>query len=392
MPKFLSLLLLVWLMLGCVSAYDPELSFDADLVVVNGMITDLADAQTISLTRSRSQRDSADVVTPIRRAQVDIRVDDATTIRLTESQPGVYAFPADFRGKVGSRYQLRFTTEEGDSYASTVETMTAVPAIQRAYDQFTATGPIVRADGTPIPANDVYIDFQDPAGTRNFYLWRWRLYETQLWCATCKQGRYLVRDIGPVGAGPLDVVGCVPDPSLGYNNLYDYACRGQCWDIVYSSAIDTFSDIYTNGQPQVGHKVASIPIYQLDPALIVIEQLSISADAYRYYKLFADQVQNTGTLADSPPAPIAGNVRNQTNPQENVVGYFTAASVAVSRYKIKRQNVTAGGRYQGLFLAQTGRLPNVDPGSGSIFGQGIPSAVCVPSATRTDLIPEGWNQ
>ncbi len=391
MSKPILLLLLTWLVLGCVSAYDPELSFNADLVVVNGMITDLADAQTISLTRSRSQRDSADVVTPIRRAQVDIQVNETTTVRLTESQPGVYAFPADFRGKVGSRYQLRFTTEEGDSYASTVETMTAVPAIQRTYDQFTLTGPIVRADGTPVPANDVYIDFQDPAGTRNFYLWRWRLYETQLWCATCKQGRYLIRDIGPVGAGPLDVVGCVPDQSLGYSNLYDYACRGQCWDIFYSSVIDTFSDVYTNGQSQVGHKVASIPIYQLDPALIVIEQLSISADAYRYYKLFADQVQNTGTLADSPPAPIAGNVKNITNPQENVVGYFTAASVAISRYKIKRQNVV-GGRYQGLFLAQTGRLPNVDPGNGSIFGQGIPSAVCVPSATRTDLLPEGWNQ
>ncbi|WP_288426080.1 DUF4249 domain-containing protein [uncultured Spirosoma sp.] len=392
MPRPILLLLLTWLVLGCVSAYDPELSFNADLVVVNGMITDLADAQTISLTRSRSQRDSADIVTPIRRAQVDVRVDEATTIRLTESQPGVYAFPADFRGKVGSRYQLRFTTEEGTSYASTVETMTAVPAIQRAYDQFTATGPIVRADGTPVPANDVYIDFQDPAGTRNFYLWRWRLYETQLWCATCKQGRYLIRDIGPVGAGPLDVVGCVPDQSLGYSNLYDYACRGQCWDIFYSSAIDTFSDVYTNGQSQVGHKVASIPIYQLDPALIVIEQLSISADAYRYYKLFADQVQNTGTLADSPPAPIAGNVKNLNNTQENVVGYFTAASVAVSRYKLKRQNITGAGRYQGLFYAQTGRLPNVDPGNGSIFGQGIPSALCVPSTTRTDLLPEGWNQ
>jgi hypothetical protein len=391
MPKrTVSLLILTWLVLGCVSAYDPKLSFDADLVVVNGMITDLPEAQPISLTRSRSHLDSTDVVTPIRRAQVDVLVNGTMTIRLAESQPGVYEFPADFRGQVNNTYQLRFQTEEGDTYQSTVETMATVPAIQRAYDQFTPTGPTTRADGTPIPANEVYIDFQDPAGSRNFYLWRWRLYETQLWCATCKQGRYVVRDIGPVGAGPLDVIGCVPDPSLGYGNLFDYACRGQCWDIFYSSAIDTFTDVYTNGQPQVGHKVASIPIYQLDPALIVIEQLSISADAYRYYKLFADQVQNTGTLADSPPAPIAGNVRNLNNTQENIVGYFTAASVAVNRYKIKRQNVV-GGRYQGLFLAQNGRLPNVDVG-GSLFGDNIPSAVCVPSANRTDLLPEGWNQ
>lgn len=268
--------------------------------------------------------------------------------------------------------------------------MAAVPAVAKAYDQFTLRGPRQTADGTPIPANDVYIDFTDPGETRNFYLWRWRLYELQSWCATCKQGRYIVRDLGPVGSGPIEVIGCVPDPSLAISNLFDYACRGTCWDIFYSSDINVFSDIYANGQNQVGRKIASIPIYQRDPALIVIEQLSISADAYRYYKLFADQVQNTGTLADAPPAPIAGNVKNLANPTENVVGYFSASSVAVNRYKMDRKNATTGS-YQGLFVAQNGRKPNVEVLSGQ-FGVGVPSAVCVPGRYRTDQLPPGWNQ
>ena len=99
------------------------------------------------------------------------------------------------------------------------------------------------------------------------------------------------------------------------------------------------------------------PTYQTDPALIVIEQLSLSPNAYRYYKLFADQVQNTGTLADAPPAPISGNVKNQNNPSENVVGYFAAASVAVKRYKMNRENVPLAN-FKGLFFAQNGRKPN----------------------------------
>ena len=77
-------------------------------------------------------------------------------------------------------------------------------------------------------------------------------------------------DIGPVGAGPIDVIGCVRDTTVGTTNLFDYPCRGLCWDIFYNTDIDVFSDVYTNGQPQVGHKVASIPIYQRDPALIVV--------------------------------------------------------------------------------------------------------------------------
>ncbi|MBO0931358.1 DUF4249 domain-containing protein [Fibrella aquatilis] len=384
---------LLGLLLGCVSTYDPDLALNARLVVVSGTLTDLPEQQVITLSRSRSGRDSANVSTPISNAVAEVVVNGAETLLLTETQPGTYVLPTGFRGKVGNTYQLRFRTSEGGRYASSEEAMAAVPGIDRAYDQFNPRGPKTNADGLPIPANDVYVDFADPAGTRNFYLWRWRLYETQAWCATCKQGRYVLRDIGPLGSGPIEVIGCVPDSSLSVTNLYDYTCRGNCWDIFYSTSIDVFADSYTNGQPQAGHKVASIPVYQRDPALIVIEQLSLSPNAYRYYKLFADQVQNTGTLADAPPAPISGNVKNQANPAENVVGYFAASSVAVNRYKINRQNVTSTGKFQGLFYAQNGRVPNVEVPKGETeYGKGLPSALCIPSRNRTDQLPPGWNQ
>ena len=377
----------------CIDAYDPTLALNANLLVVNSILTDLNETQTVSLSRSRSSADSANVSTPIQHASVTILVNGTTRVSLLETQPGTYSCPADFRGKIGNTYQLRFQTQEGVNYESSVETMTSVPTILKTYDQFNPQGPKTTANGTNVPANDVYVDFQDPAGERNFYLWRWRLYEQQLWCATCQQGRYVVVDVGPVGAGPINVLGCVRDTTLSSFLLLDYPCRELCWDIFYNTDIDIFSDVYTNGQTQTGHKVASIPIYQRDPALIVVEQLSLSADAYRYYKLFADQVQNTGTLADSPPAPIAGNIKNTANTSENVVGYFSAASVAVSNHKIKRQDVTTG-IFQGLFFAINNRYPRLEsslPGNPSPFGRSSASSLCVPSRTRTDLLPPGWN-
>lgn len=378
---------------GCVQSYDPHLVLDANLVVVNGIITDLPEKQTVSLSRSRSSADSANVSTPIAKATVQMLV-NGTAVPLVEDalMPGVYALPAGFRGRVGDTYQLQFKTAAGAEYQSTVETMTAAPPILKAYDRFNPDGPKRTANALPTPVNDIYVDYQDPADSRNFYLWRWRLYEQQRWCASCQQGHYVVNDIGPVGSGPINVIGCVQDLKLGIYNVYDYQCRSLCWDIFYSSAVNVFADIYTNGQKQIGYKVASIPIYQLDDALVSIEQLSLSANAYRYYKLFADQTQNTGTLADSPPAPISGNVKNVTNSQENVVGYFSAASVAVNNYKIIRTNApVSAGQFQGLFYYQNNRQPNVEVISG-VYGQGVPSAVCVPGRTRTDLLPPGWNQ
>ena len=393
--RFLGYLLLlgVGLSQACVDTYDPTLALNARLVVVNAIITDQAGPQTITLSRSLSRADSINVVTPIARAVVTVLVNGATPLNLTESptEPGTYQFPAGFRGQTGNTYQLQFRTVEGVSYASSVEAMAAVPRIKKAYNVFNPTGLKPTADALPTPTNDVYIDYDDPGGQQNFYLWRWRLYEVQGWCATCTQGRYVINDIGPVGTGPIDVIGCVTDKSLPYLNKYDYDCRGACWDIFYSTTVDALADVYTDGTAQVGHKVASVPIYQREPALLAIEQLSLSANAYRYYRLVADQTQNSGTLADSPPAPLAGNVRNLADPTEHVVGYFSAAAVALYPHKINRDNVEEEA-VKGLFFFQNNRKPNVDTSPPVFYGQGLPSALCLPSRTRTRDLPPGWNQ
>ena len=381
---------------ACVDAFTPTLTLNTDLLVVDGTITDQAGPQGITLSRSRTKADSV-TNTPVRGAVVQLVVNTGSVFSFSETEPGRYQLPDGFRGKVGDSYQLRFTTAEGTRYESGVETMLAVPPIGRAYDRYNPNGPSQFADGLPTPSSDVYVDFQDPANARNFYFWRSRLYERQEWCASCQQGKYYIADTDPnlPAAGPIIVIGCVPDPTLGTFNFFDYTCREECYDIFYSRTINIFADAYSNGQLQTGRLVAQVPVYQRDPALLVIEQLSLTAGAYRYYKLFQDQAQNTGTLADTPPAPISGNVHNLSNSNENVVGYFTVSSLTENRYWLDRKNVTSG-TFRGLFYAQNHRLPNVEPGRDPPpgmppgFGFKVPSAICIPSRTRTNVQPVGW--
>lgn len=172
-----SLLLLLY---ACVSSYDPRLRLDADLVVVDAIITDQAGPQTVTLSRARARGDSSGSA-PLTHATVAVVVDGRTTLSLIEIQPGVYRLPEGFVGQVGHSYQLRFQTIEGQSYQSSDEPMVAVSAIRAVYDQYNPDGPKQTADALPTPVNDVYLNFQDPSGDRNFYLWRWRLYETQQW-------------------------------------------------------------------------------------------------------------------------------------------------------------------------------------------------------------------
>jgi len=388
-PKFQSLLLLVVVLLvtqTCISSYEAPLRLDADLLVINAIITDQPTTQTITLSQSRSTGDTL-LSIPLQQAAVTVLV-DGTPLVLSETEPGIYTLPTGFRGQAGHSYQLRFVTAAGQRYQSTVETITPAPPIKRAY-ALPHDG-LVPVRDTLVPASDIYIDYDDPAATANFYMWRWRNYEVQEYCASCKQGRYVIRDVGAAGSGPLEVIGCVVDPLIKSYVYFDYPCRGQCWDIIYSSRIDVLADVYTNGRSQVGHLIATIPAYQEKPALIVIDQLAISAGAYRYYRLFAEQVQNSGTLADSPPAPLAGNVRNVDNPVENVVGYFSMASSSTYTYKYTRSNLTIT-KFIGLFRSQTGRFPRPEEDrTDPVFGAIRPSALCVDSPYRTNQSPSGW--
>lgn len=62
-----------------------------------------------------------------------------------------------------------------------------------------------------------------------------------------------------------------------------------------------------------------------------IRQLSISKDAHDYWRKVRELVNNTGSVFDSPPAPIQGNLYNPNDPDEVVLGYFEVAKAKVSR-------------------------------------------------------------
>lgn len=62
-----------------------------------------------------------------------------------------------------------------------------------------------------------------------------------------------------------------------------------------------------------------------------VRQLSISKDAHEYWRRVGELVNNTGSVFDTPPAPIKGNLFNVNDPDEVVLGYFEVAKSKVSR-------------------------------------------------------------
>jgi hypothetical protein len=391
--------------LACVDPIEQTLPGTVDVVVVDGTITNLAEPQIIRLNRSRADSLTGRFGTlPITKANVEVVVDSAEVVACHETINGSYQLPSDFKGLVGHAYQLRFTLSDGTRYLSTQQVITPAPPITRISARF---NPI----SLPQPllqyytaGHDVFIDTQDPADQHNYYRWEWKLWEKQDWCRTCVNGVYAVNNvtipsIGTYLSGDQPFEDCFKPP---YNTntqalpdfKFDYPCRTQCWELLYSKDLNLFDDVYTNGGLVLNRTVGHIPFYQASPCLVEIRQFSLTKDAYRYFKLFQDQTQNAGGLADTPPTVLVGNVHNQANNRENVVGYFTASAVATKRIFLDRSDTE--GSPPTLFRSLNDRDP-IQEGRDGFIGINIvggpvrpPTAVCGPIDQRTPFKPEGW--
>ncbi len=66
---------------------------------------------------------------------------------------------------------------------------------------------------------------------------------------------------------------------------------------------------------------------------VLIRQVALSQDMYRYYFALSDIVGADGSPFSVPPSNLRGNIANRTNPIVPAVGYFFVAEVAEARGK-----------------------------------------------------------
>ncbi len=425
---------------SCVDPLDSSLRSTVNVVVVDGTITNLAEPQIIRLNQSQADRLTGQFKTlPLTRARVEVVVDSALVITCHETLDGSYQLPNEFRGQIGHAYQLRFTLSDGTRYVSTPQVMPAVPPIDKVSDRFNPTSLSVRQLNGYTAAHDVFIESRDPMEQHNYYRWDWKLWQRQEWCHSCRQGVYSIYKVLPGVYKDRDyfVTGtelyedCFSPPPgkaaeeapevLKEDWVYDYQCRTPCWRITNGFDIMVFDDRNSNGGLISQQRVAQIPLYDYRPALVDIRQLSLTADAYQYYKFFQDQNQRAGGLADIPPTALAGNVHEVDHPQVSVVGFFSASAVSLVHYWLERTQTQGAIAYGAtgpvdpsrpvgsyardgdyLFYAFNSRQPNPEPPP-PYLGEREKAKVrlwpnadrpalapCLQSDNQTPFKPEGW--
>lgn len=344
-PEFLIYLTVSVLLHSCIYPYEVQLLSKKKYLVFEGQLTNLEGPYFFSLSYTTGYNDIQSVNDSyVLGAKVWITDEQNLRTDLIDNGLGKFSTPPEFKGSIGKSYQIHFQLSDGKAYISTVEKMKPVSKVDTVYHTFRENkdkNPKFRGYFT------VYLDTKDPANSKDFYRWTWKHYERASFCKM---------------------------KTVEISTFKQKCCTPDCWNITQCfTCISIASDAQINGKSLVKQKIAEIPFDYDTPYYLLIEQMSLSESAYKYWKTLDEQTNNTGGIFDAAPQRITSNIRNVIDKDEFVIGHFQASAVSRKIVYINR--------------GKTGLSPFQNDRELLFYPECFP---CNESQFRTSITPPNW--
>lgn len=313
------LMLTLFLMVSCVEKIDFPLNKGVEKLIVSGQLTNLDEEQYVFLSETTSEEREPllsgqyyvlnDLPRPVINAGVSLINDKNEKWSYREVEPGKYQLSEFFdQPEEGVKYHIEIQIQ-GKTYRSEPEMIPEYVG----EDQLSYSFSRGVVSGQPETA---FITIQSqvtlPQQVGGYYL-RWDVDEAYYWNLTFFPN--------PFNTPPPDCyVFGFPDPeriSLLNGDLINNP-GGISTQVVAERIIDEsfLSRHYFN-----------------------VRQTSINKQSFDYWRKVRELVNNTGSVFDTPPAPIRGNLSNASNPNDIVLGNFELARVNQKRIYTTRADV-----------------------------------------------------
>lgn len=293
----------IFLFISCISQFIPSVALSADLLVVEGLITDQPGQNAIKLSISMPLGGQSNP-RPLSGGIVTVSDDNGNRYNLSETAIGTYTPDPSFYGVVGRYYTLHInsgSSRNNINYVSTPALLKPVPPIDTVYYERQVLA--LTAEGSPSQEGcQIYLATHDPENKCKFY--RWEFEET--W-----------------------------EFSLPY-----IVPNFHCWRTEYSTDINiknttSFSEDRVSKYPLnfVTNKTDRLK----EKYSILVKQYSLNEEEYLYWEKLQNIVEQVGSLYDITPESIPSNILCIDKPDEKVLGYFSVSSVKSKRIFIKDQ-------------------------------------------------------
>lgn len=358
-------MLMVIFIVSCVDQVDAEYAYQDNIIFIDAYA--LTQEGTSSVSISRSNWDERNYsIKLVEGADVKLEnINTGLTVDFIADSSGVYLGPSDFVVEAGEVWVLYIELADGRKFESQPETVKSPIPIDDIKAEYSREVVFNQTRNSFVPGHLISIDWQDPAGEENYYLWKYRTFEPLFVCKTCFNGRFRNGE-------------CEDLPNRFGPPYYNYLCEPVCWQIKYEEEPIIFEDRLFDGTSIENKEIVILPFFRRPDILIEVQQLSLDKTTYDYFKILNDQVSSSGGLNAPPAAPLLGNLFNPDDPSEIVLGNFTAAGVSS----------------KSIFIDRSMLLENpFRPDDNIIIETCIPcpqSFPCIESFTRTSIEPTGW--
>jgi hypothetical protein len=295
-------IILLLLSNSCIVKFVPEIDEEKELLVVQGLITDQPEADTIKLSKSLPLGQLSNA-RPLSGCSVYISDDQGNYYSLSEVKPGSYiTYPLYFTGVIGRLYTLHIRTYGSNSnlsYESYPVEMKPVPPVDSIYYEKTVIEPAAE-NFKGVNGCQIYLDTHDPENVCRYY--RWDFAET-----------WLLRLPFPV----VNQICWITENSHNINIKSTAAFN--------EARISRFPINYiTNITDRLKNKYS-----------ILVNQYSLNEDEFAYWEKIQNVAVQVGGLYDIIPASIPSNIKCIENPAEKVLGYFSVSAKSSKRIFIK---------------------------------------------------------
>jgi hypothetical protein len=303
LKKSLSIIIFYSLCLfSCTEEYSHQADDYINELVVQGLISDVAENCEVRLSRSLRYNDYEFVNES--NALVYVSDNYGEIITFEEKEDGVY-IPEDknWKAKTFNEYYLTIITEDGNEFVSEQVTLYDVPVIDSVYALYNE---IYSFDNNEyIKGIDICVDFSWEEGKE--YFLRWDYIETiKIW------------------------------PRWEAINIE--APYTPCWQEKNSTKILTFDTNEVESSSVKKKPVIHLSEYDYQPHFgysVLIRQSSINKKVYDFWQMVKDNSENNGDLFDNIPYSAVGNIECVSNQSKRVFGYFSASSQVKKRIYIK---------------------------------------------------------
>jgi len=282
---------------GCLESYQPPLSEDVSYLVVDGFVNASRSSANVRLSRTIGLSNGKPIPDELG-ATLLIESDGGDVFTLKEGTNGNYSSDQVIT-KEGNKYRLRITTNGGKKYASKFMALKSPSILDNVTWKAQPEG--VR----------VYVSGHDETNQTHYYKWTF----TETWRYSANYTSYFKMEGGE------------PIPRIG-----DYILN--CWktaqenQILIASTLSLASDVVSDFQ------IALLPAgtQKLSHSYsILVEQRALDEEEYNYWLLLKKTTENLGGLFDPLPAQVTGNIFDEDNPEEPVLGYFSVGTVVEKR-------------------------------------------------------------